>query len=268
MFNTMVQELKIRNDSKKTIDAYIFHNKKFLDFTKKTPQYITSDDVKNYILHLMKKQNSTRTIRLAISALSFYYTKILKRNVMKNIHRPKLEQTIPQILEKENILKMIDATKNLKHKLLINLLYSSGVRISEALKLKKEDINIEKKMLFVKQGKGKKDRQTILSERFLKDYLIYEKDVSNYIFESSYNKNQPISIRTAQLILENAAIKAGLKTHTYPHMMRRSFATHLYENGTKITDIQALLGHSDIKTTLIYTRISSAHLQNIASPID
>ena len=269
MFEIIKTELKLSNQSEKTIEAYIFHNKKFIEYIKKKPQQVTTDDVKKYISYLMDKGNSTRTIRLAIAALKCYYQNIMKRNIIKNIHRPKLEKTIPAVLENNEIMKMIEVTKNPKHKLLITLLYSSGVRISEALKLKKENLNLEKKYLFVKSGKGKKDRFTKLSDKFIEQYLSYEKEISNYLFESSFNKNKPITIRTAEMIIENSARLAGIQKPVYPHMIRRTFATHLIDNGTQIHLVSSMLGHSHIETTKnSYIKFRTSHLDNIKSPMD
>lgn len=269
MFEVLIQELKLSNQSEKTIEAYLYHNQKFINYINKKPQQVTTDDVKNYVAYLMDKGEKMTSIRLSIAALNFYYRKILKRNIMKHIQRPKLEKTIPEILEKEQILKMIEVTKNHKHKLLINLLYSSGVRISEALKLKKQDINIEKRILFVNSGKGKKDRFTKLSDNFIDLYNSYKNNISNFLFESFYNQNRPITIRTAEMIIENAARNAGITKSVYPHMIRRSFATHLLDNGTQLHIISNMLGHSNIETTKnAYIKFRTSHLENVRSPMD
>lgn len=269
MFEVISKELKLSNVSEKTIEAYLFHNKKFIDYINKKPQQVTTEDIKKYILHLMNKNEKTTSIRLSIAALNYYYSKILKRNIMKTIRRPNLEKTIPEILEKEQILQMINVTKNSKHKLLITLLYSSGVRISEALKLKKEDLNLEKKHLIVRSGKGKKDRFTKLSDKFIEQYLSYEKNISTFLFESSYTSNKPITIRTAEMIINNSARLAGINKQVYPHMIRRTFATHLLDNGTQLHIISNMLGHSHIETTKnAYIKFRTSHLENVQSPMD
>lgn len=269
MFEVLVTEMKLRNDSHRSIEAYVYHNKKFIEFIKKKPQEVTNDDVRNYLIHLMQKNVKPRTTRLIISALKFYYSKILKRNLMKEVTRPKVPKTIVKILDQDDILKMINVTKNIKHKLLIELLYSSGVRISEALNVKKEDILLEKKFLIVRQGKGKKDRITLLSDKFLKDYVIYNTQVKTYLFESSYNAGKPISVRTAEMIIENSARLAGITKSVHPHMLRASFATHSLNNGVELYKISSLIGHTHIDTTRkAYICMNTRMYDGVKSPLD
>ncbi len=265
MFETMIIELKLANVSPKTIDAYLFHNKRFLNFIRKKPQEVTTWDVKSYLLDMRVKQMSPRTIRLAIFSLKYYYQKILKRNIMRSIQKPKIPQQLPRILEKEEIVKMIDTIENPKHKLLISLIYSAGLRVSEAVKMKREDIFEDRRLAIVKAGKGRKDRYTILSNHFLdllKNYRCY----SEYLFPG---RKTHLSARSAELILENAARKAGIKRNVFPHRLRASFATHLIDEGTDISLVSQLLGHSSINTTKnSYIRSKTSHFDRVKSPLD
>ena len=160
---SLVQELVIRGFSKRTIKAYLSHNQRFLDWVGKSSKEVNSQDIKDYLLHLKGGGYSNTSLNNVISALRFYYQQVLKRKLFFNIYRPKKEKFLPIVLAKREILKIINSTKNLKHKLLLSLLYGSGLRVSEVIRLKVGDIDILSKSVLVKAGKGKKDRYTILS---------------------------------------------------------------------------------------------------------
>jgi len=267
MFEILLQEMKLRNFSLKTIKAYLFYNQKFIEFIKKSPKEISGNDIRNYLLYLESKKKSTSMINLAHNALNFYYGIILRKNVNK-IPFQKREDTIKQILSKEEIKRLIDVTENPKHKLVISLLYASGIRVSELIKIRLEHLDLERKMLLVKQGKGKKDRYTILSEnviKMIKDYLNQRYYQNKYLF-NSYQEH--LSVRTIQEILKQARQKARINKNVHPHLLRHSFATHLMENDVPETKIQLLLGHKDIKTTQQYARVTNKHLLGIQSPHD
>ncbi|TKJ17019.1 integrase [Candidatus Woesearchaeota archaeon B3_Woes] len=265
-------ELKIRCYSKETIKSYLFFNKKLLEFTKKGSKTITENDVKNYILYMIEQYGAKpATINLAISAFKSYYVDFMKRRFINGLKRAKPEIKEPVILTKNDILAMIDKTTNIKHKLLIELLYSSGLRVNEAVKLKIENIYFEDKFLIVKQGKGKKDRYVIASEKFIKDlieFLQKRKDTNSFIFISSSNPETHISKRTAEKIVKNAAKKAGIKRNVFCHALRSSFATHLNQKGVDSFHIQKLLGHARLSTTQRYIKTDFNMLNSITSPLD
>ena len=163
---------------------------------------------------------------------------------------------------------MLQNTKNKKHKLLIEILYGSGLRVSEAVNLRKNDLNLNEKINIIRGGKGKKDRRIILSEKLrkrLSAYLKKRKDDNPFIFH--YKENH-ISTRQAQRIVKNAALRAGIKKKVFSHALRASFATHLINSGVDIRDVQVLLGHKRISTTQIYTEVSTERLNVIKSPLD
>ncbi|MBR9676007.1 tyrosine-type recombinase/integrase [Candidatus Woesearchaeota archaeon] len=266
MFETMKTELRLANVSKNTIDAYVYQNKRFLEYTKKKPHQVKTSDVKEYLINMYAKNNSPRTMRLVISSLNYYYTKLMRRNIMKYIQKPKLPDQLPRILEREEIKKMIKTTSNPKHRLLIILMYSSGVRVGEAIKIRHEDINTARKLLFVRAGKGRKDRYTILSEVFLEEYNLIKKS-GEWLF--SGRNNNHLARRSAQLVIEIAAIRAGIKRRVHSHMLRSSFATHLIDDNIELLHVSKLLGHSDLNTTRnAYIRSKTKHYENITSPID
>jgi len=262
-------ELQIRGFSEKTIKAYVFHNQRFLDFIKKEPDEISGDDVKSYMAYLMaEKRQKPTSVNLVLSALNFMYQEIMKKRIFDDIKAPKNEKKLPTVLTRDEIERMIKAVKNLKHKLLIELMYSSGLRVSECVSIKIEDLNLQEKMGLIKAGKGKKDRNIILSRKLisdLTDYLTNRSDDNPYVFPV---RDTHISVRQAQKIVHDAAKKAGIQKRVFCHALRSSFATHLLENGTDIRIIQELLGHSNIQTTERYTKVSRSHLKKIISPFD
>ena len=269
MINKLKIELQIRGFSEKTIKAYIFHNQRFLNFVKKEPNEINEDDIKFYMAYLFaeKKQKPT-SVNLVLSALKFMYQEIMKKRIFDNIKSPKNEKKLPTVLTRDEIEKMIKALNNTKHGLLIEFMYSSGLRVSECVSIKIEDLNLQEKMGLVKSGKGKKDRNIILSRKLishLTDYLTNRSDDNPYVFPV---RDTHISVRQAQKIVHDAAKKAGIQKRVFCHALRSSFATHLLENGTDIRIIQELLGHSNIQTTERYTKVSTAQLKKVTSPFD
>lgn len=269
MLKKLETELKLRGFSSKTVSSYLFHNKKFLEFTKKNSNEVTQDDIKSYLSYLIsEKKLKPSSVNLSLSALRFFYEEILKRKLFVDIKTVKLEKKIPTVLTKEEIKKMLAATKNSKHRLLIKMMYSSGLRVSECVNLKMDDLDLDEKLGVVRNGKGKKDRNIILSENLiddLKKYVNKRKDSNPYIF---YIKNRNLSVRQAQKVVSMAAKKAGVKKRVFCHALRSSFATHLLENGTDIRVIQELLGHANLSTTERYTKISTEQIKKVKSPLD
>ena len=180
---------------------------------------------------------------------------------------PKKKKTLPKVLSKEEINLIINNIKNSKHKLMIEILYSSGLRLSELINLKREDINLNENTIRINQAKGKKDRLTILSQKVKKElqiYLVKTEFKTKNLFET--NRNKKYTKKSIQEILKKASII--ISKHITPHQLRHSFATHLLESGTDIRYIQRLLGHSKLETTSIYTYVAKNKLENIKSPYD
>ena len=271
LLNALTFELKLRGFSKHTLKSYLDHNQNFLDFVKKSTEQVDENDLKQYIGHLISdKQLKPASVNQAVSALRFFYNEVLGKKVLMGVKSMKSEKKLPVVLTKHEISKLIGATENPKHKLLINLMYSSGLRVSECVSLKYEDINLEERNGFVRDGKGRKDRPIILSNSFVNDLNIYIKSNKRnkgnpYIFPS---KKGHITPRQAQRVIEKSAKKAALNKKVFCHALRSSFATHLLEAGTDIRYIQELLGHSSLETTQIYTKVATERLKHIKSPGD
>lgn len=258
----ITQECLLKGYSHKTIHNYVHHTEKFIS-SKKTPR--------EYLLLLIGNGKSDETVRSAGFAIKFYLT-ILKKDsseilsVLNNLPNVKREKKLPIILSKEEIESMIKSTKNLNHRLIIQVGYSAGLRVSEIINLKWEDIDFNRNIIHLKKAKGKKDRVVMLSVKVKESLQSINQNQAGYVFIT--NRCGKYTQRTIQKIIENTAQIAGIKKKITPHTLRHSFATHLLENGTDIRHIRDLLGHSDINTTLIYTKVSNRSLSKIKSPLD
>ena len=262
------QELKIRGLSSKTIRAYLSYNKSFLDFVKKSPKSVNNKDIKRYLEYLANRGVSNATLNLVINALKFYYGQIMRRRFFWQIKRPKKEKVLPVVLSKNEIKKILGQVNNVKHKLLLGLMYASGLRVSEVCRLRVKDLDFDNDILWVRQGKGSKDRQTLMPKNISKILQRYvnKKTLNDYVFENRQGRR--LSERTVQKVFWQALKKSGVKKHATCHSLRHSFATHLLEKGLDIRYIQELLGHKRLETTQIYTKVTSNKLQEISSPLD
>ncbi len=258
------QEFKIRRYSKKTAKSYFHYNKKFLLFCKRSVDNVTTDDLRNYLEYLANQRVSASTMRLAHNALQFFYKTVLKTDLMNDIKIPKNDYKVTIGLTKEEVNNLIDAVKNSKHKLLLELIYCSGLRANEAVNVKLKDILVKEKVIVVRTGKGRKDRKSILSNKFIEHFKgINNHD--NYLFSG---RNGHLTTRSVQQIIKQAAKKAKISKRVYPHLIRHAFATHLFNNNTKTEYIQRLLGHKDKKTTERYIAIHDKDVVNVKSPHD
>lgn len=264
MLKDLEAELKLRGYSPQTIEPYLKYNENCLKFLNKNVSEITVTDIKLYLAHLITdKEMAPRSINLARSALLFYYNDVLGKG-FTNIKTPKITASLPTVLTKEEIKQLLGHASTKKSKLMLMMLYSSGLRVSELVKLKWKDLELKDKVAWVRSGKGQKDRMIILSETLTKTFEQMPKD-SEYIFPG---RNGPLSTKNVQKIVKLAAQKAGISKKVTPHTLRHSFATHLLEAGNDIRVIQELLGHSNLQTTQIYTHVSSEHKKKIKSPLD
>lgn len=264
----MTQELKLRNYSPKTIQAYTRVIRDLARFAGSPLPNLSNAESKRYLLHLHDQHKSSQTIALAANAINFLYAQVYKPTGYQPLRHPKRSLKLPVVLTKQEIERLLSVITNRKHKTLIGLSYAGGLRVSEAIHVRVQDIDLAAKTIFVHQGKGKKDRISIVSDRLITDLatLINYKPAEAYVFESE--RGGPLTTRTAQKIFETARLKAGIKKPATFHSLRHSFATHLLENGVDVRYVQELLGHQNIRTTQLYTHVTNPMLKNIKSPLD
>ena len=251
--------------SPQTIRTYSFHIFDFLRYCDKCRLNLSNQSVKSYLLSF--DNMAVSSMRLKYASISFFFREILNTPFsFEEIPIKKKEHKLPKVISIEKIRGILENCSNIKHRVLVELLYSSGIRLSELLNLKREDIDFDRGVILIRNGKGSKDRITILSSSLKDDLLKYyskSKFRGDYVFEG---RNGKYSKKSVQKVLERLGKKIGIKLH--PHMFRHSFATHLLESGIDIGYIQKLLGHSDISTTQIYTHVSQTSIKNIKSPLD
>ncbi len=261
------QEMKLRNFSPQTVKSYLYYIKDILKSTGKSPKNITTDDIRVYLEKMSDRRLVASSLNQAYSAFKFYFEKILRRNFFINIPRAKKSKKLPEVLTREEIGQIFATISNVKHKLSLGLMYSSGLRISELVNVKVNDLDFKNRILKVKNGKGSKDRITIISDKIidvLKKYIRNKKE-GDYLFES--NRSGKMNERSIQKVFKEALRKSTLKRNVSCHSLRHSFATHLLELGTDIRYIQALLGHARLETTQVYTKVANNKLKEIKSPL-
>lgn len=266
-----LQELEIRGYSHNTIKAYICHIKLLANYYHRSLAELTQEEIKDYLLYLVnEKKVSLSYFNQAINSIKFLYKEVLHQNKkIADIKRPRKDKKLPVVLSKKEIAKILSVVSNIKHKSILMLVYSAGLRVSEVVKLRPEDIDSYRKLIFIKGAKGRKDRYTILSDIALKILREYWKKYrpQKWLFEGAI-PGKHITVRTVEKILEHACKKAGINKKITVHTLRHSFATHLLESGVDLRYIQELLGHKSSKTTEIYTHVSNKNLRKISSPFD
>ncbi|NNE33394.1 MAG: tyrosine-type recombinase/integrase [Winogradskyella sp.] len=271
LLNKFYKYLKGKRYSKSTIDTYTFFVADFIEFNSKKPlETLTNRDVELFIETVFIKRNySISTQRQFISALKLFivFEPSTQINSLELV-RPQKDKKLPTVLSQEEIIRLIATTANIKHRAIIALLYSGGLRIGELLQLRIEDFNFKRKQIFIRNSKGRKDRYVTLADSFipiLKNYFVTYKP-QRYFVEGAGGK--PYSASSVRKFLYKYVTQCGIKTKVTPHVLRHSYATHLMENGVGIRHIQELLGHSKPETTMIYTHVARKDLLQIKSPLD
>ncbi len=268
--NTYLSKLELKHYSANTCRVYISMFERFINYYPSTEvNSLSEEEIRHYLRALVSEKKSDSYINQSINSIKFYYEVVLGMpNRFYSIERPRKKQKLPVVLSKEEIMLMINLTTNYKHKCIISLLYSGGLRKSELLNLKVEDIDSKRMVINIKLAKGNKDRITLLSETILNYLRTYYSiwQPKTYLFESP--NGGAYSRTSIDSIVKKAARKARIEKKITPHTLRHSFATHLLENGTNLRHIQSLLGHSSSKTTEIYTHVATNHLQIIKNPLD
>ncbi len=253
------RELVISGKSDNTQKIYLRSIKQISDYCHKSPLNLSTEEVKNYFFYLIEdKKSSSTAINQTYYALKFFFERVIDNKlIMASVPRARFSRKrLPQILARDEVKAFLNSVNNLKHKTILLTIYSGGLRVSEASRLRITDIDSKRMLIRVNQGKGKKDRYTILSNINLKYLRIYYKAYrpQTWLF-SGLIKEKPIGIRTIQQVFYNAKEKAGIKKDVTVHSLRHSFATHLIESGMDIHQVQKFLGHSSITTTTIYLHL-------------
>ena len=261
-----------RRYSGNTITTYTDALMSFLKFhSNKSILEITNDDVIKFNNEFVLKNNLSASYQnQVVNAVKLFFREIQNKNInVELIHRPKRPKVLPNVLSKEEIKLILNAHSNLKHKAMLSLIYSCGLRCGELIQLKPEHIDSKRNIIIIKQAKGRKDRIAPLSEKIivlLREYYVACKP-KKYLFEGQTSGEQ-YDARSLQLVLKQALKKTNIKKPVSLHWLRHSYATHLLESGTDLRYIQEILGHSSSKTTEIYTHVSTKSLQKIISPFD
>jgi site-specific recombinase XerD len=262
-------ELRSRKYSLQTRTAYIYFNRTLCRVLQKTPEEINPGDVKQFLAIMEENGYSAAAMNLALSAIKFFFKNVLNNNSIREQHRPRQDRKLPTVLSKDEIKKILDMESNPKHRLLLMLVYSSGLRVSEVVVLKREHIDLSRKVVYIKSSKGRKDRCTVLSEKvalYLHEYCDFY-GIRTWLF-TGQPANCHLSVRSAQRVFEKAVLHAGITKKTSIHGLRHTFATHLLESGTDIRYIQTLLGHSSLRTTERYTHVARRNVLSVQSPLD
>ncbi|WP_242132914.1 site-specific tyrosine recombinase/integron integrase [Aestuariivivens marinum] len=265
-----LQKLELKKYSNNTVKSYVKCFEDFINhYHDKTIDNLNEKDIRAYLQFLIQTNRSKSYINQSINSIKFYYEIVLGMpNRFYNIERPRKDKKLPFVLAKDEVIQLIENTNNLKHRCIVSLLYSAGLRRSELLNLKISDIDSSRMLIRVQEAKGNKDRYSLLSNTALKDLRAYYKKWKPkvYLFESpNGGKYSPNSVAK---IVSNTAAKVGINKPVTPHTLRHSFATHLLENGTDLRYIQLLLGHSSTKTTEIYTHVAKSSFNSIKNPLD
>ena len=267
----MKMDMELRGYSPKTIKNYINHVSNFAKFYNKSPKLLGEKEIRDYLHYcITEKKLSEGTVNYINASLKFFYTKTLNRYWnMDKIARVKEPKKLPAVLSPEEVKSIFDVTENLKHKAILMTVYSAGLRVSEVCNLKITDIDSKNMQILIRQGKGKKDRYSLLSKVNLEILREYWKRYhpTEYLF-SGRCRTDAITPRSVQRMLEKSIKKTRITKNATVHTLRHSFATHLLDAGTDICYIQRLLGHTRITTTTIYLHLRRMDLLNIKSPLD
>ena len=264
-------EIILRGLSQNTLRSYSSEFAQLLYIIKDFPvENLSAEKLKSYLLYCIKELGlSENYLHSRINAIKFYYEKVLRREkLFLEIPRPKKPELLPKSLNTDEISKIIHITENPKHQIIIKLCYGMGLRVSEIVNLKIEDIDSKTMRVFISKAKGKKDRYVNLPETILPELRNYYREFRPQEFLFEGKEGGMYSVRSVQNIFKTAMKKAGINKTVGIHSLRHSYATHLLEYGTDISLIQKLLGHNQISTTLNYTKVYDKHLRKVASPLD
>jgi site-specific recombinase XerD len=274
----MLDELERRNYTQSTRRAYLRGVADFARHFHRSPDQLGLEHVRDYQVELFRVRKLTpATVSVHVAALRFLFVQVLKRPwTVEDMPYPKHPQKLPLVLTKEEVARMIDAANTPLHRIILMTLYATGLRRFELTQLKVTDIDTARMVIHVRGGKGRKDRNVMLSPKLLEALRQYWRSLQHkpkeWLFpgggRSHNNLDQPMTDKVVWYAVQQTAKRAGIDKAVHPHTLRHSFATHLLEAGVDLRTIQLLLGHGDLKATTVYLHLSERHLQNISSPLE
>ena len=270
----MLEELQRRNFSAHTIRYYIRTVEDFARHFNRPPDRLGPRHIREYQVELFQKRKlSPGSVAVRLAALRFFYIKTLKKSwSIADTPYPRKAHRLPTILSREEVAQLLHAARTPSERILLMTLYATGARNAEVTHLKISDIDSQRMVVHIRGGKGRKDRDVMLSPVLLTalrtHWRFYHRKSSTWLFPSNYRQDRPIDTKTVWHACHKAAKRAGLQKRVHPHTLRHCFATHLYEAGTDLRAIQVLLGHADLKDTLIYVHLAIQRLNATASPLD
>ena len=267
----MDRELRIRGYTARTRTIYVTSVRKFVEHFGRSPDQLTLEHIKRYQLYLTRDRKiSWSWFNVQVAAIRFFYNSVLNREwEVRRIPYQRKARKLPEILSSEEVTALFKATKNLKHRTILMTLYAGGFRISEGLHLRLSDIDSKRMVIRIDQGKGRKDRYTILSRRLLLALREYWKvhHPHPWLFPNP-KTNEPLKRNSISQVIKRAKAKVGIRKQIHPHSLRHAFATHLLESGVNVLIIQRLLGHRSLRSTEIYTKVARTYLSDTRSPLD
>ncbi len=271
----MLEELQRRNFSPTTIRCYLRVVEDFARYFDTRPDRLSQEHLRQYHLHLIQERKlAVKTIGLHIAALRFFFVKTLRRPYLKlDLPYPKMPKRLPTVLSEEEVARLIDSANNLLDYTMLMTLYATGMRRAELIRLKVSDIDSQRMIIHIRQGKGNRDRDVPLPPKLLttlREYWSWMKP-GTYLFPGmvdNWRADKPLTPKCVWLAVHDAAKRAGIKKRVSPHTLRHSWATHLLENGTDLRTIQMLMGHADLRATSVYLHLSRRHLQAVANPVE
>ena len=271
----MLEELQRRNYAQTTVEAYTLALRQFAEYFHRPPDQLGPEHIREFQLHLLRDRKlAPATVKQRMAAVQFFFAQTLKRPYLRqDFPYPKVPRRLPVVLSQDEVAKLINAASNLAHRAMLMTLYSTGLRRSEVARLKVNDIDSQRMVIHVRQGKGRKDRDVPLSPKLLatlREYWRWKRP-STYLFPSGItnrDKGGPITGKALWHACHNAIHRAGIRKKVGPHSLRHSYATHLLEAGADLRTIQLLLGHADIKHTTVYLHLSQRHLHAVTNPLE
>ena len=267
----MIADMKLRNLSENTMEAYLRAVRQLAEFYRKSPDRLNKQQIQEYLIYLLEeKRVANATYIQHLCALRFFYRNTLQRSsLVDSILFPKEEKKLPVVLSVEKVQRLFDALNSLKYRAILMTAYAGGLRVSEVVALRVTDIDSDRMLIRVNQGKGRKDRYVPLARRALEVLREYWKAArpKDFLFPS-YSKSGHLTRNSVWQACKRAMRNAGIKKNVSPHTLRHCFATHAHENGTRIRVLQMLLGHRSLRTTGMYTRVSQTAIRSTPSPLD